>query len=76
MPVQTQIGLMSHEELRAELERQTAKYEQLKAEKLKLDLTRGKPAPEQLDLSNGLLALPVRTISGTATVPTAATTAA
>lgn len=58
MPVQTQIGLMSHEELRAELERQTAKYEQLKAEKLKLDLTRGKPAPEQLDLSNGLLALP------------------
>uniref|UniRef100_UPI00055B4402 aminotransferase class I/II-fold pyridoxal phosphate-dependent enzyme n=1 Tax=Prescottella defluvii TaxID=1323361 RepID=UPI00055B4402 len=58
MPVQTQIGLMSDEELRAELERQNAKYEQLKAEKLKLDLTRGKPAPEQLDLSNGLLALP------------------
>ncbi|MDH6282497.1 aminotransferase class I/II-fold pyridoxal phosphate-dependent enzyme [Prescottella agglutinans] len=58
MPVQTQIGLMSHEELRAELERQNAKYEQLKAEKLKLDLTRGKPAPEQLDLSERLLSLP------------------
>ncbi|RVW00915.1 aminotransferase class I/II-fold pyridoxal phosphate-dependent enzyme [Rhodococcus spongiicola] len=58
MPVQTQIGLMTHEELRAELERHTAKYEQLKAEKLKLDLTRGKPAPEQLDLSTDLLSLP------------------
>src|SRR5690606_20045727 len=30
----------------------------LKAEKLTLDLTRGKPAPEQLDLSNELLTLP------------------
>ncbi|MFC4606043.1 aminotransferase class I/II-fold pyridoxal phosphate-dependent enzyme [Rhodococcus kronopolitis] len=58
MPTQTQIGLMSHEELRSEHERQAAKYAQLKAEKLALDLTRGKPAPEQLDLSLALLSLP------------------
>ncbi|TQF74884.1 aminotransferase class I/II-fold pyridoxal phosphate-dependent enzyme [Rhodococcus spelaei] len=58
MPTQTQIGLMSHEELRSEHERQSAKYAQLKAEKLVLDLTRGKPAPEQLDLSAALLSLP------------------
>ncbi|MEH0148102.1 aminotransferase class I/II-fold pyridoxal phosphate-dependent enzyme [Corynebacterium sp. Q4381] len=34
------------------------KYETLKARGLNLDLTRGKPSSEQLDLSNGLLALP------------------
>ncbi|MGV0624914.1 aminotransferase class I/II-fold pyridoxal phosphate-dependent enzyme [Mycolicibacter minnesotensis] len=33
-------------------------YAELQAKKLSLDLTRGKPAPDQLDLSNGLLALP------------------
>lgn len=41
--------------LRAE---QQQAYEQLKAAGLALDLTRGKPAPEQLDLSNALLDLP------------------
>ena len=32
----------------------TAKYEGFRAAKLSLDLTRGKPAAEQLDLSNEL----------------------
>ncbi|GAB3130674.1 aminotransferase class I/II-fold pyridoxal phosphate-dependent enzyme [Tsukamurella serpentis] len=36
----------------------SARYEKLKAAGLALDLTRGKPAPDQLDLSNPLLALP------------------
>jgi DNA-binding transcriptional MocR family regulator len=33
-------------------------YEAFRARGLKLDMTRGKPAPEQLDLANGLLAFP------------------
>lgn len=33
-------------------------YEDLKAKGLSFDLTRGKPSPAQLDLSNGLLGLP------------------
>ena len=35
-----------------------AAYDELKARGLKLDLTRGKPAADQLDLSDGLLSLP------------------
>ncbi|AFT98225.1 aminotransferase class I/II-fold pyridoxal phosphate-dependent enzyme [Nocardia brasiliensis] len=58
MPRQTQIGLMSHEELVSEHETQNANYATLKTEKLTLDLTRGKPSPEQLDLSAALLTLP------------------
>ncbi|GAA0963939.1 aminotransferase class I/II-fold pyridoxal phosphate-dependent enzyme [Actinocorallia libanotica] len=43
----------------AELHEQARQdYEAFKARGLKLDLTRGKPAPAQLDLSNGLLTLP------------------
>ncbi|RMI34291.1 aminotransferase class I/II-fold pyridoxal phosphate-dependent enzyme [Nocardia stercoris] len=58
MPRQTQIGLMSHAELVSEYETQKADYAKLKTEKLTLDLTRGKPSPEQLDLSADLLVLP------------------
>ena len=36
----------------------TREYEALKDRKLSLDMTRGKPAPEQLDLAEGMLALP------------------
>ncbi|MCV7225940.1 aminotransferase class I/II-fold pyridoxal phosphate-dependent enzyme [Mycolicibacterium komossense] len=48
------------EELRAEHEQQQHNYAELQAKKLTLDLTRGKPSPEQLDLANALLELPGR----------------
>lgn len=41
---------------------QQARYEELAAQGLKLDLTRGKPAAAQLDLSNELLQLPTTAI--------------
>lgn len=40
------------------LEQARKDYQELAARGLSLDLTRGKPAPEQLDLSNALLGLP------------------
>jgi DNA-binding transcriptional MocR family regulator len=49
---------LSADQIRTLLDEQSSAYEALKAEGLKLDLTRGKPAAEQLDLSNGLLTLP------------------
>ncbi|HEY3107768.1 MAG TPA: aminotransferase class I/II-fold pyridoxal phosphate-dependent enzyme [Chloroflexota bacterium] len=45
-------------ELRARRDRAQARYDALRAGGLKLDLTRGKPSPEQLDLANALLTLP------------------
>lgn len=49
---------LSADQIRSLLDEQTAAYEALKASGLKLDLTRGKPAAEQLDLSNALLTMP------------------
>jgi DNA-binding transcriptional MocR family regulator len=49
---------LSREELAALHARHRRGYEELQAMKLALDLTRGKPSPQQLDLSNELLSLP------------------
>jgi DNA-binding transcriptional MocR family regulator len=49
---------LSRDELTAEHRRQQQNYQTLRAKHLALDLTRGKPSPEQLDLSNALLGLP------------------
>jgi DNA-binding transcriptional MocR family regulator len=48
----------SRDELVAAHARHQQEYAQLRAMKLSLDLTRGKPSGEQLDLSNPLLSLP------------------
>ena len=58
MPQQVAIESLSHDELVAEHEKLSARYAELVSTGLTLDLTRGKPAPEQLDLSNALLSLP------------------
>src|ERR1700758_3544133 len=49
---------LGRNELMAQHERQQENYAALRAMKLSLDLTRGKPCREQLDLSNRLLHLP------------------
>ncbi len=49
---------LGRDELQAHHEQQKRNYADLKAKGLKLDLTRGKPSPDQLDLSNALLSLP------------------
>jgi len=49
---------LSHAELTALHEEQASAFNALLAKGLKLDLTRGKPSAEQLDLSNELLTLP------------------
>ncbi len=45
----------SNEELKALQEELRQKYEQIKAEGMKLDMSRGKPSKAQLDLSDGML---------------------
>ncbi|MCV6987056.1 aminotransferase class I/II-fold pyridoxal phosphate-dependent enzyme [Mycobacterium shinjukuense] len=49
---------LSRADLAALHARHQQAYAELRAKKLALDLTRGKPSPEQLDLSNRLLSLP------------------
>ncbi len=48
------IDLQALAALAPELDR---RFDELKRRKLALDMTRGKPAPEQLDLANGLLTI-------------------
>ena len=52
---------LSPADLDAFLDRQRTAYDTLVGRGLKLDLTRGKPSVAQLDLSDGLLALPTTT---------------
>lgn len=49
---------LGRDELLAQHELQRSNYAALQAKGLGLDLTRGKPSPQQLDLSNALLELP------------------
>ncbi|WP_353508430.1 aminotransferase class I/II-fold pyridoxal phosphate-dependent enzyme [Intrasporangium sp.] len=52
---------LSDDELARYLQDQQKAYEELRAAGLRLDLTRGKPAADQLDLSDALLRLPTST---------------
>ena len=54
----TAIAALSTAERHALLAQARADYETFKARGLKLDMTRGKPAADQLDLANGMLTLP------------------
>jgi DNA-binding transcriptional MocR family regulator len=49
---------LGRDDLQAQHDLQRRNYAELQANGLNLDLTRGKPSPAQLDLSNGLLSLP------------------
>ncbi|MGL5860533.1 MAG: aminotransferase [Phycicoccus sp.] len=60
----TPLAQRSPEELTAYLETRRAAYATLQEQGLALDLTRGKPSAAQLDLSDGLLALPDHTRDG------------
>ena len=54
----TRIADLNQEDLHALRLQVRQEYDALRARGLKLDMTRGKPAPEQLNLANRLLALP------------------
>ena len=55
------LASLSDDDLAAFLTQQQQAYAQLRARGLKLDLTRGKPSAQQLDLSDDLLRLPSTT---------------
>ncbi len=57
----TPLADLSADDLAALLVQQRAAYEELKTRGLKLDLTRGKPSAQQLDLADDLLRLPTST---------------
>ena len=46
---------MTREELLKERAALEAKFQEVKARGLKLDMSRGKPSKEQLDLANGMM---------------------
>ncbi len=54
----SRIADLPTEELEALRRRVRGAYDAFRGRGLKLDMTRGKPSPEQLDLANGLMALP------------------
>ncbi|BBK40810.1 putative aminotransferase [Allostella vacuolata] len=54
----TAIADLSATDLDQRLRQTRQEYEAFRARGLKLDMTRGKPAPDQLDLAAGMLALP------------------
>jgi len=58
---QATLADLTDDELATFLSEKRAAYEELKAKGLRLDLTRGKPSAEQLDLSDALLRLPTST---------------
>jgi DNA-binding transcriptional MocR family regulator len=51
----TDLNASCHPTANAQQQQITQRYQQFKARRLALDMTRGKPSPEQLDLSLGLL---------------------
>ncbi|EZH66913.1 aminotransferase [Bacillaceae bacterium JMAK1] len=53
----TQLQALSKEELQSRFEELTKQYERYQSENLNLNMSRGKPAPEQLDLSMEMLDL-------------------
>ena len=57
----------THEELKQELASAQAAYEALKAQNLKLNMARGKPGKEQLDLVSDLLTISIAPSSACAT---------
>ncbi|GAA1921980.1 aminotransferase class I/II-fold pyridoxal phosphate-dependent enzyme [Nocardioides lentus] len=63
----TPLSQMSPDELTAFLDAARSSYDDLTRRGLSLDLTRGKPAPEQLDLADGLMSLPTTTTDSTGT---------